>query len=109
MSIRHLLARLLHRPRPTFREGQIISQFIAADVRRDVLIVSAAQVDQGIVTCRVRTMNLLYVSMALVSEPEFGPPRTIHIDDLWQWTGEDWGGTPDGTSIVDRSHKRPSD
>ena len=91
--------------RRRFREGRTISQFIARDVRRDILIVSAARIDEGIITGRVRTSNVLYVSRGLAREPEFEPPRELHLEDMWHWTGQSWGGLPDGTSIADHLHE----
>jgi hypothetical protein len=95
--------------RRRYREGRTLSQFIACDVRRDILIVSSAKVDEGIITCRVRTMNLLYLYHGLTSAPEFEPARELRIDELWCWTGQPWGGLPDGTSIVDRNVAPPPD
>jgi hypothetical protein len=87
-----------------YREGTTVSRFIACDVRRDILIVSVAKLEQGIIVGRVRTTNLLYCSIGLVPEPEFEPEREIAIDEMWNWTGNPWGGFPDGTSIADRVH-----
>lgn len=87
----------------------MISRFIARDVRRDVLIISAARVGDGIVTAQVRTSNVLYVSRGLVAPPEFDAPKELRIDALWHWTGQSWGGLPDGTSIVDRLNEEESD
>lgn len=84
------------------REGRILSRFIACDVRRDILIVSAARIEDGIITGRVRTMNLLYIARDLVPEPEFEPPRELCINEMWQWSGQHWGGLPNGTSIIDQ-------
>lgn len=84
-----------------YREGRIVSQFIARDVRREIWILSTANLDTGIITGQVRTMNLLYTRRRLVPVPEFEPPCELHIDTMWQWSGESWGGLPDGTSIVD--------
>jgi hypothetical protein len=93
--------------RRKYREGKTLSQFIARDVRRDILIISAARIDEGIVICRVRTMNVLYVSRGLVPQPAFEPERELHIDEMWHWTGKSWGGLPDGTSILDHGgHSR---
>jgi len=88
--------------RRRYREGRILSRFIADDVRREILIVSAAKVEEGIVTGRVRTTNLLYRSRGLVPEPEFGPPQELRIGEMWHWTGQPWGGLPDGTSLAAR-------
>ena len=85
-----------------YREGRTLSRFIAKDVRRDILIVSAARAEEGVVTGRVRTANLLYRSAGLVPEPEFGPPQELRIGELWSWTGQPWGGLPDGTSLAAR-------
>jgi hypothetical protein len=85
-----------------YREGRTLSRFIAKDVRREILIVSAAKVEEGIITGRIRTTNLLYVSGGLVPEPEFGPPQELRIGELWVWTGRPWGGLPDGTSLAAR-------
>jgi hypothetical protein len=84
-----------------FREGKTLSGFIARDVRRDILIVSAARVDEGIITARVRTTNVLYVAKGLMPEPEFESAAELRISEMWHWTGKSWGGLPDGTSIGD--------
>lgn len=89
--------------RRQMREGRTLSHFIAPDVRREILIVSAARVDEGIITGRVRTTNVLYRSRGLIPQPEFEPEREMRIDEMWQWTGQPWGGLPDGTSIADPS------
>ncbi len=85
-----------------YREGRTLSRFIACDVRREILIVSAAKVEEGIITGRVRTTNLLYVSGGMVPEPKFGPPQELRISEMWHWTGQPWGGLPDGTSLAAR-------
>lgn len=95
--------------RRSFREGSILSRFIARDVRRDILIVSTARLEEGMITGRVRTTNVLYVSRGLMPQPEFETTRELHIDEMWQWTGKSWGGLPDGTSIADHLHDEPSD
>ncbi len=66
------------------------------------MIISAAKVDDGIITGRVRTTNLLYRAHGLVPQSEFEPARELRIDEMWHWTGKSWGGLPGGTSIVDR-------
>jgi hypothetical protein len=73
------------------------------------MVVSAARIDEGIITCRVRTMNVLYVSNGLSPEPEFEPAKELHINELWNWTGKSWGGLPDGSSIVDHLRREQSD
>lgn len=89
--------------RRRFREGSTVSRFIARDVRRDVRIVSAARIDEGIITGRVRTTNLLYASHGLAPEPEFEAAQELRVEEMWHWTGRSWGGLPDGTSLVDDS------
>ena len=83
-----------------YRVGQTISRFIGFDVRRDVEVVDTSRLDEGFITARVRTGNLLYQNKGLASAPEFEPPREIALVNLWRWTGEAWGGLPDGTSLV---------
>lgn len=92
------LRRWFHRWK--YREGRTLTQFIARDVRREILIVSAARIDEGIITGRVRTTNVLYVFQGLVAQPEFEPPRELSVETMWHWTGKSWGGLPDGTSLV---------
>lgn len=94
--------------RRIYRKGRTISRFIARDVRRDILVVSAAQIDEGIITGRVRTSNVLYIALGLVPQPEFDPPTELHIQTMWYWAGQSWGGLPDGTSIVDHLQDRSS-
>lgn len=84
-----------------YRDGRVLSQFIARDVRREIRILSTAKLNEGIITGQMRTMNLLYTSHKLVPSPEFEPPRELDLDTMWQWSGKSWGGLPDGTSIVD--------
>lgn len=86
-----------------FREGRTLSRFIARDIRRDHLIVSTERIEERFITCQTRTTNVLYVSKHLVPASDFEQPREIRIEDLWNWTGQNWGGLPDGTSIVKRS------
>lgn len=83
-----------------YRQGRTLSRFIACDVRREIQIVSAAKLEEGIITGRVRTMNLLYVDRGLVPEPEFEPASELRLDEMWHWSGKSWGALPDGTSLV---------
>lgn len=86
--------------RRTYREGRVLSRRIASDIRRDIHVVSAERIEEGIIAGRVRTTNVLYVYRGLVPKPEFDPVRELKIDEMWQWSGKSWGGLPDGTSIV---------
>lgn len=70
--------------RRKFREGRAISRFIARDVRRDIVVISAARIDEGIITGRIRTVNVLYVIRHVVPEPDFEPPTELRIEDLWR-------------------------
>jgi hypothetical protein len=65
--------------------------------------------DDGFITARVRTFNVLYVAKRLTPRPEFEPAKELHIDKMWKWTGKSWGGLPDGSSIVDQLRKGESD
>lgn len=87
--------------RRTLPQGRVLSRFLAHDIRRDILIVSSERIDEGIITGRVRTSNLLYVSKGLAPQPEFEAARELRIDEMWRWTGQSWGGMPDGNSIAD--------
>jgi hypothetical protein len=89
--------------RRIYREGRTLSRFIACDIRRDVQVISAARIDGGTITGRVRTINVLYVYHGVIQEPEFGPAEELSINELWDWTGQSWGGLPNGTSIFDRN------
>jgi hypothetical protein len=84
-----------------YQEGKVISQFIARDVRRDVHIISVENIDEGVITGQVRTTNLLYLSNEMIERPEFGEIQELNINTIWDWTGNAWGGLPDGRSIVD--------
>lgn len=89
-----------HRRRK-YKEGKTLSRFVARDVRRDVIIVSAKRIDEGIIIGKVRTMDVLYLSKGIVSEPDFDQEKELKISELWCWSGQSWGGLPDRTSIVD--------
>lgn len=77
-----------------------MSRFIARDVRREVLVISVAELDDGVITASVRTTNLLYERAGFVEKSVFGAPERLPIEELWKWSGASWGGLPDGTSIV---------
>lgn len=76
--------RRMHR---LYREGRIVSRFIAKDVRREVLVVSVAELDNGVITASVRTTNLLYKAAGFVKESPFGTPERVSLDTLWVWSG----------------------
>jgi hypothetical protein len=78
--------------RRRYRPGRVVSCFVARDVRRDVEVLDAAQIDGGIITARVRTWNVLYAAKGLAPVPAFGDVRTVEIRDLWVWSGTPWGG-----------------
>jgi hypothetical protein len=83
-------------------EGQTLSRFIAKDIRRDILIVSAARVEEGVISGRVRTTNVLYLIRGLAPAPEFEPATELRLDEMWHWSGQSWGGIADGTSLTVR-------
>ncbi|WP_442511512.1 hypothetical protein SH528x_003193 [Novipirellula sp. SH528] len=89
------------RIRAVLKPGRTVSRFIAKDVKREVLIVSNDEIDDGFVTVRMRTNNILYLHNRLTKEMDFGSPERIAIEDMWHWSGKSWGGLADGTSIVD--------
>ena len=70
--------------RRTFREGRVVSKFIARDVRRDIVVVSAARIDEGFITGRVRTTNVLYLSKGLIPESKFEEARELRV--AWRTT-----------------------
>lgn len=78
--------------RRKYAPGAQLTGFLAPDIRRDVEIVDASEVDQGYVVARIRTWNLLYVAKGGADVPELEAPRRVAIDDLWKWTGQPWGG-----------------
>lgn len=86
--------------RRRYREGRTLSEMVAFDVRRDIQILSAERLDEGVIVGRVRTVNVLYLAHGLQDEPLFGPPTELRLDQLWHWEGQPWGGLPDGTSLA---------
>ena len=72
--------------------GATLSRFVAKDIRRDVEVVDAAEVDKGFVSARTRTWNVLYASKRLAPKPDFGEPQRVSIQNLWDWKGPSWGG-----------------
>lgn len=83
-----------------YQVGRVLSRFIARDVRRDVEILDITRLQEGFITARVRTTNILYVTKGLVPQPDFEPAREIAVIDLWTWSGQPWGGLADGTSLT---------
>jgi hypothetical protein len=75
-----------------YRSGCVVSSFLAPDIRRDVEVIDASRVEDGVISARIRTWNVLYAIKGIAPEPPFGEVREIAIKDLWTWTGELWGG-----------------
>jgi hypothetical protein len=75
-----------------YRPGRVLSRFLVPDVRRDVEVVDASQIDAGLLSARIRTWNVLYAAKGLSPVPPFGGVRTVAVKDLWAWSGEPWGG-----------------
>jgi len=65
----------LHR---RYKEGKVLSQPIALDVYREILIINSSKVEDGTITGRVRTINRLYVEFGGM-EDEIVP--FIDLDD----------------------------
>lgn len=78
--------------RRQYRPGRVVTRFLAPDVRRDIEVVDASQIDAGIISARVRTWNVLYAAKGSAIVPPFGDVQTFEIRDLWVWTGALWGG-----------------
>ena len=78
--------------RRKYTAGARLTRFVACDIRRDVEIVDALELEDGYVSARIRTWNVLYVVHGMAGEPEFSAPRRVAIADLWKWTGQLWGG-----------------
>ncbi|HEY2341864.1 MAG TPA: hypothetical protein VGH90_02485 [Chthoniobacteraceae bacterium] len=91
-----------------FPEGVTLTRFIARDVRREILIVSSRRIDEGVVTARVRTTNVLYRTHGLAAQTDFEPARELCVDQMWNWPGQGWG-LADGTSIVDHLPPKKED
>ena len=98
----------LNRIRAAFDSGEPMTRFIARDVRREILIVNIDELESGFVVAQTKTDNILYLSNNLAAESAFDAPERIQVDKMWEWTGNSWGGLPDGTSIVDHVQSAPN-
>jgi hypothetical protein len=78
--------------RRTYRPGRTLSRFIACDIRRDIEVIDASRLSDGILIVKTRTLNVLYAAALNQGNLEFGPPREIALSQLWYWPGETWGG-----------------
>jgi hypothetical protein len=83
---------LLRWRRKKYRRGARLTQFVAPDVRREVEIIDDSEIDDGFVTVRARTWNVLYEIKLGKQAPELSEPRRIAIREMWEWTGQPWGG-----------------
>lgn len=90
-----------------YKPGRVLSRFVERDVRRDIRIVSSDRLHEGIVIGQVRTNNVLYLAKHLVADQDFGEPIALEIATMWKWSGQPWGGLPDGTSIADHVEGKP--
>jgi hypothetical protein len=78
--------------RRRYRPGRVLSRFLAPDIRRDVEVVDASQIEAGLILAKIRTWNVLYAAKRLVPQPPFGDVQKVALKDLWVWSGASWGG-----------------
>ena len=78
--------------RQKYQPGAHFSRFVARDIRREIIVVNAKEVDDGYIIAKCRTWNLLYAAKGIVPKPKFGEPKRMAIATLWEWKGPSWGG-----------------
>jgi hypothetical protein len=78
--------------RRKYRVGVCISRFLAPDVRRDIEVVDASEIELGFVGVRTRTWNVLHASKGGLPPPAFSDTQRIALERLWAWDGARWGG-----------------
>lgn len=74
--------------RRRFRAGTTVMLWLAADLRRDIEVIDASEIDDGFVTARVRTWCAL---RGIASAPEFSEPQRWSVDDLGDLRSTPWG------------------
>lgn len=109
MLFRSLIAscRLALRRR-RYRAGATLTRFVAKDIRRDVEVVDATDLEIGFIAVRVRTWNVFYVANGRAAKPDFSPPQWISLYRLWAWKGAQWGGPVPAAAEVGLAHYGPS-
>ena len=75
-----------------YRAGTMLSCFVACDIRRDIKVEDASEVDKGYLTIRSRTWNVLYAIKGIAPIPDFSEPKRMEVDRIWHWAGPAWGG-----------------
>ena len=63
--------------------GQVISKFVARDIKREIRILSIDEINIGFVIIQRRTFNVLYMSKGLIEKQSFGLPKRIKVNQLW--------------------------
>lgn len=74
-----------------YREGTTVALWLASDLRRDVEVIDASEIEDGFVTARVRTWCIPLSVKRNPSEPEFSEPQRLRIDDLEDLRSTPWG------------------
>jgi len=82
----------LRRRSKKYYAGATFTRFVACDIRREIDVVDATEVNEGYITAKSRTWNVLYSTKGIAPIPEFGEPKRIEIDRIWHWDGPAWGG-----------------
>lgn len=75
-----------------YREGVTSCRFVAPDIRREIEVIDASEIEAGFVGVRTRTWNVLYASKGCQPPPSFSDPQRIAFERLWEWSGAPWGG-----------------
>ena len=87
--------------RSAFNDERVLSRFVARDVKRQVKLVNIDEIESGFIVAQIKTTNILYLRNKLAEDQPFGSPQRLAIEEIWEWSGQPWGGQPDGTSIAD--------
>ncbi len=88
-----------------YREGVTLCRFVAKDIRREIEVIDASEIEAGFVGVRTRTWNVLYASKGGQPPPSFSNKQRVALDRLWVWDGSPWGGL---VPLEKKRHNQPA-
>jgi hypothetical protein len=63
--------------RRQYRFGHVLTKFIARDIRREVEVVDVSRIEEGVISVKLCTWNVLYAARGITPKPPFGGVRKI--------------------------------
>ena len=69
-----------------YKQGALISQFVAHDIKLEIIVVDNSKIDHGLLLVQERFIDCIsFARDNNYNLPEFSEPKLVEIARLWKW------------------------